>query len=165
MIILWDVETDVAPSMVALMQRAADAALEEEGVKCPCAVSVRLCDDDAIHELNKTYRGVDRATDVLSFPTVNYPAGITAGQADKLIRREYDDELDACMLGDLVISIPHMLAQAEEYGHSAEREGAYLLVHGVCHLMGYDHMVEDEKKVMRAMEEKILARVNMTREE
>ena len=69
------------------------------------------------------------------------------------------------MLGDLILSIPHVLAQAEEYGHSPEREAAYLLVHGLCHLMGYDHMVEDEKKEMRAMEEKILSAVGMGREE
>ena len=93
---------------------------------------------------------------MLSFPTVNYPKGVTAGHADKLLRRELDDELDACMLGDLIISVPHVLAQAQEYGHSPEREAAYLLVHGICHLMGYDHMVEDEKREMRAMEEKIL---------
>ena len=130
----------------------------------PCAVSVRLCDDEAIHEINREYRDTDRATDVLSFPTVNYPKGVTAGHADKLLRRELDDELDACMLGDLIISVPHVLAQAQEYGHSPEREAAYLLVHGICHLMGYDHMVEDEKREMRAMEEKILNAVGMSRD-
>ena len=95
---------------------------------------------------------------------MNYPKGVTAGHADKLLRRELDDELDACMLGDLIISVPHVLAQAQEYGHSPEREAAYLLVHGICHLMGYDHMVEDEKREMRAMEEKILNAVGMSRD-
>ena len=146
------------------MQSAADSALLCEGVEQECAVTVRLCDDDAIHEINRDYRGVDRATDVLSFPTVNYPENVTAGQAGRMLLREYDDELDACLLGDLIISIPHALAQAEEYGHSPERELAYLLVHGLCHLMGYDHMEEDEKKEMRAMEEKILASVGMSRD-
>ena len=88
---------------------------------------------------------------------------MTAGQADKYLRMEYDDELDACMLGDLILSIPHVLAQAEEYGHSPERECAYLLVHGICHLMGYDHIDEDDKKQMRAMEEKILTAIGQTR--
>lgn len=164
MILLWEIDTEVEPAWLSLMQTAADCALWAEGVTRPCAVSVRLCDDETIHEINREYRDTDRATDVLSFPTVNYPKGVTAGHADKLLRRELDDELDACMLGDLIISVPHVLAQAQEYGHSPEREAAYLLVHGICHLMGYDHMVEDEKREMRAMEEKILNAVGMSRD-
>jgi len=162
--LLWQIDTKVEPSWLSLMQTAADCALLTEGVQRECAVSIRLCDDDVIHEINREYRDVDRATDVLSFPTVNYPAGKTAGQADKLLRLEYDDELDACMLGDLILSVPHVLQQAEEYGHSPERECAYLLVHGLCHLMGYDHIEEDEKRRMRDMEEKILSAIGQTRE-
>lgn len=162
--LLWQIDTPVEPSWLSLMQTAADCALLTEGVQRACAVSVRLCDDEAIHAINLEYRGVDRATDVLSFPTVNYPAGVTAGQADAYLRRELDDELNACMLGDLILSVPHVLAQAEEYGHSPERECAYLLVHGLCHLMGYDHIEEDDKRKMRAMEEKILTAIGQTRE-
>ncbi len=162
--LLWQIDTEVAPSWLSLMQTAADCALLTEGVKRDCAVSIRLCDDEAIHEINREYRGVDRPTDVLSFPTVNYPAGLTAGQADQHLRRELDDELNACMLGDLILSVPHVLAQAEEYGHSPERECAYLLVHGLCHLMGYDHIEEDDKRRMRAMEEKILTAIGQTRD-
>ncbi len=162
--LLWQIDTEVAPSWLSLMQTAADCALLTEGVTRECAVSIRLCDDEAIHEINREYRDVDRATDVLSFPTVNYPAGLTAGQADKYLRRELDDELNACMLGDLILSVPHVLAQAEEYGHSPERECAYLLVHGLCHLMGYDHIEEDDKRRMRAMEEKILTAIGQTRD-
>ena len=165
MILLWEIDTPIAPALLSLMQAAADCALHMEGVTRPCAVSVRLCDDDAIHVINREHRGVDRATDVLSFPTVSYPVGVTAGQADKLLRMEWDDELNACMLGDLILSVPHVLAQAEEYGHSPQREAAYLLVHGICHLMGYDHMEENDKRRMRAMEEKILDAVGMSRDE
>ena len=165
MTLLWQMDTDVDPAWLSLIQTAADAALLAEGVTLPCAVSIRLCDDEAICEVNREYRGIDRATDVLSFPTVAYPAGITAGRADKLLRREFDDELDACMLGDLILSVPHVLAQAAEYGHSPEREAAYLTVHGLCHLMGYDHMEEDDRRRMRAMEEKILSSIGMAREE
>ena len=163
--LLWQIDTAVDPSLLSLMQAAADCALISEGVVRPCAVSVRLCDDETIHEINREYRGVDRATDVLSFPTVAYPAGVTAGQADRLLRKELDDELDACMLGDLVLSVPHVMAQAEEYGHSPQREAAYLLVHGLCHLMGYDHMEPEEQRSMRAMEEKILSAVGLGRDE
>ena len=163
--LLWQIDTAVDPSLLSLMQAAADCALISEGVARPCAVSVRLCDDETIHEINREYRGVDRATDVLSFPTVEYPEGVTAGQADRLLRKELDDELDACMLGDLVLSVPHVMAQAEEYGHSPQREAAYLLVHGLCHLMGYDHMEPEEQRSMRAMEEKILSAVGLGRDE
>ena len=162
--LLWQIDTQVEPAWLSLMQTAADCALLTEGVERPCAVSIRLCGDEEIHEINRDYRGVDRATDVLSFPTVNYPAGVTAGAADKLLRREYDDETDACMLGDLILSVPHVLAQAAEYGHSPEREAAYLIVHGLCHLMGYDHIEEDDKRRMRVMEEKILSAIGQTRE-
>ncbi len=162
--LLWQIDTHVAPAWLSLMQTAADCALLTEGVKRECAVCVRLCDDEAIHAINREYRGVDRATDVLSFPTVNYPAGRTAGEADKQLRLEYDDEVEAVMLGDLILSLPHVLAQAGEYGHSPERECAYLLVHGLCHLMGYDHIEDDDKRRMRAMEEKILAAIGQTRE-
>lgn len=165
MILLWDIQTQMDPALLSLMQSAADCALLMEGVVRPCAISVQLCDDDTIHVINRDHRGVNRATDVLSFPTVSYPQGVTAGQADKLLRREWDDELDACMLGDLVLSVPHVLAQAEEYGHSPQREAAYLLVHGICHLMGYDHIEEEDKRRMRAMEEKILSAVGMSRDE
>ena len=162
--LLWQIDTQVDPRYLSLMQTAADCALWMEGVSRPCAVNIRICGDDAIHEINREYRGVDRATDVLSFPTVNYPAGKTAGQCDKLLARELDDEVDACMLGDLIISMPHLLAQAAEYGHSPEREAAYLTVHGLCHLMGYDHIEDEDKKKMRAMEEKILSAIGMTRD-
>lgn len=164
MILQWEIDTPVDPALTALMQAAADCAVQTEGISRKCAVYVMLCDDETIHQINREHRQVDRATDVLSFPTVYYPQGVTARSADKLLRREYDDELNACMLGNLVISVPHIYAQAQEYGHSPQREAAYLLVHGLCHLMGYDHMEEEEKQQMRAMEEKILSAVGMTRD-
>lgn len=165
MILQWEIDTQVDPSLTSMMQTAADCALWMEGVAQRCAVCIRLCDDDAIHELNRDYRQVDRATDVLSFPMVNYPKGVTAGSAERHLRRAFDDELNACLLGDLVISVEHIYQQAQEYGHSPRREAAYLLVHGLCHLMGYDHIEEDERKVMRAMEEKILTAVGMDRDD
>jgi probable rRNA maturation factor len=141
------------------MQAAADYALIAEGIRAACFACVRLCDDKAICEINTRERNVNHATDVLSFPTVRYPAGFSAGSCEKLLKQEYDDETGCCFLGDIVISVPHLYAQAEEYGHSVEREATYLLVHGICHLMGYDHMEDEDKKRMRTMEEKILSNV------
>ncbi len=160
----WICESTLPPAMKEKMQAAADMCLTAEGVSVPCGITVRLCDDEAIAAVNAEQRGIGRATDVLSFPSVSYPAGKTAGQCGDLIRREYDDETDACFLGDIVISVPHIMSQAEEYGHSCEREAAYLLVHGICHLMGYDHIEEEDRSRMREMEEKILTAVSVPRD-
>ena len=149
----------------ALIKKAVNMALDAEGVDVPCIVSVMLTDDEGIHRVNNEFRGVDRATDVLSFPTVNYPKGKTAGACEALLREEFDPDTDACAIGDIVISMDHVRAQAAEYGHSERRECGYLLTHGLFHLMGYDHMTEAEKPVMRAMEEKALASIGLTREE
>ena len=148
-----------------LMQRCADAAQRTEGVSCPLSVFISVVDDEEIRTINREQRSKDASTDVLSFPTVNYPKGKTAGQCESLLREEYDPDTDACALGDIVISMDHVRAQAAEYGHSERRECGYLLTHGLFHLMGYDHMTDEDKPVMRAMEEKSLASIGLTREE
>ena len=148
-----------------LMQRCADAAQRTEGVSCPLSVFISVVGDEEIRTINREQRNKDASTDVLSFPTVNYPKGKTAGQCEHLLREEYDPDTDACALGDIVISMDHVRAQAAEYGHSERRECGYLLTHGLFHLMGYDHMTDEDKPVMRAMEEKSLASIGLTREE
>lgn len=149
----------------ALMQRCADAAQAAEGVTLPLAVFVEIVGDEEIRAINREQRGKDAATDVLSFPTINYSAGKTAGCSAAALRREYDPELGACALGDIIISMDHVRAQAREYGHSVQRESGYLLTHGLFHLMGYDHMTQEDKPVMRAMEERALASIGLSREE
>ena len=148
-----------------LMQRCADAAQRTEGVSCPLSVFISVVGDEEIRTINREQRNKDASTDVLSFPAVNYPKGKTAGQCEHLLREEYDPDTDACALGDIVISMDHVRAQAAEYGHSERRECGYLLTHGLFHLMGYDHMTDEDKPVMRAMEEKSLASIGLTREE
>lgn len=160
----WNIETPLPDEILAAMEKAAERSTLCEGIHVPCFVCVRLCDDEAIQKINCAYRGIDRPTDVLSFPSVAYPDGKTAGSCEKEIRREYDDDMDACFLGDIIISVPHVYLQAKEYGHSVAREAAYLMIHGVCHLMGYDHMQDEEKKKMRTMEEKVLSGDNITQE-
>ena len=162
--LIWQIDAPVDPGLTTLMQQAADCAAVTEGIRRPVAVSVRLCDDEAIHALNAVHRQVDRATDVLSFPLLTYPPGKTAGQVPTLLAQAYDDELNACVLGDLVISVPHILAQADEYGHSVQREAAYLLVHGLCHLFGYDHIDPEDQRRMRHMEETILSGIGLSRD-
>ena len=160
----WNCESPLPSNIIIKMQNAADMCLTAEGINTECSISVHLCNDAVIAEINQLYRGIDRSTDVLSFPSVSYPAGKTAGQCEQLIRMEYDDESDACFLGDIVISTEHIMTQAMEYGHSPEREASYLLVHGICHLMGYDHIEEEDRRKMRKMEEKVLSSVSVLRE-
>ncbi len=149
----------------APLSLVADCCQAAEGVQLPCWVHVLLTDDEEIHQINREQRGIDRATDVLSFPSVNYRPGCTARVSEKRLRREWDPELGACMLGDIIISYPHAVEQAQEYGHSVRRELCYLLAHALFHLMGYDHMEEDEKKEMRKMEEKALGMAGVTRDD
>lgn len=151
-------QTDAPLSLVA------DCCQLAEGVPLRCAVHVLLTDDERIHVLNREQRGVDRATDVLSFPTVNYKPGKTARDSLKRLRAEWDPDLGGCMLGDIVISREHAAMQAEEYGHSLRRELCYLFAHGLFHLMGYDHMDEDERREMRQMEEKALGMAGVSRD-
>lgn len=159
----WNILYPFDPAIINMMERAADLCLQYESVHIPCSISVCLCDDGKIKSINQEFRHIDHSTDVLSFPTINYLKGQTAGQCEKLLRQEYDDESGSCFLGDLIISVPHIQAQAKEYGHSEMREAAYLLVHGICHLMGYDHIENDEKEIMRKMEEKVLSSISADR--
>ncbi|MBQ8136722.1 MAG: rRNA maturation RNase YbeY, partial [Clostridia bacterium] len=148
-----------------LIQRACEAALAAEGVHTNTSVEIILTDDERIHALNQKNRGVDKATDVLSFPTCPFHPGKTAGAFPSLLRRAYDPDDGACFLGSIVISVPHARAQAAEYGHSVEREIAYLTTHAMFHLMGYDHMNEEDKLVMRSKEEEALKATVLSQED
>ena len=144
----------------ALLSRVIPAALEAEGVTVPCEVDVLLTDDEGIHQINLEQREVDRPTDVLSFPMFEFtPGEPPTDDADA------DPETGLVPLGDMVISLERARAQGEEYGHGTEREVAYLAVHSVLHLLGYDHLDEGPMKAqMREREEAILAALGITRE-
>lgn len=161
--IQWEQHVPVAPGTPFAL--TADCCQAAEGIQLPLAVHLLITDDEEIHRINAEYRQVDRATDVLSFPSVNYPKGQTARHCEKRLRAEWDPEAGACMLGDIIISYPHAKAQAAEYGHSLDRELCYLFAHGLFHLMGYDHMEEDERKEMRTMEDKAMGMAGISRED
>ena len=143
----------------ALIRKVIRTALAAEGVTAPCEVDVLLTDDENIHAINLDMRQVDRATDVLSFPEFDLHPGQLPGEEDA------DPGTGLIPLGDMVISMEHVAAQAKEYGHSQRRELAYLVVHSVLHLLGYDHLDEGpQKKQRRQREEAILAVLGITRE-
>ena len=136
----------------ALIKKAVNMALDAEKINVPCIVSVMLTDEDGIHAVNKEFRNVDSATDVLSFPMNE----LTAGEFDAE-GCERDMETGAVLLGDMMISVPRCEKQGEEFGHGYKRELMYLTVHSVLHLLGYDHVDEGEmKKLMRSREKEIM---------
>ena len=136
----------------ALIKKAVSMALDAEGIPVPCIISVMLTDDEGIHAVNQEFRGVDRATDVLSFPLNE----LEPGNFDPELC-ETDPETGGVMLGDMMISVPRCEAQGEEFGHGYKREIMYLTVHSVLHLLGYDHLDEGEMKAqMRAREKAIM---------
>jgi len=139
----------ISDELMALIRQGIVATLESEEIYEDVEVSLLLIDNKEIKHLNNEYRNVNEATDVLSFPM-------------------YDDleealDEDYLYLGDIVISGERAVEQAKDYGHSVEREIGYLTVHSVLHLLGYDHMDEEEKKVMREREEMILEKINLKR--
>ena len=141
-----------------------EAAEKAEGITRKCVVAVRFVTDEEIRIMNRAYRGIDRATDVLSFPCVDYPEGKTAKDCSGLLAQAYDDSMDGAFLGDIVISTEHAAAQAKEYGHGLLREYAYLLMHGLFHLLGYDHINDNDRKKMREKEEEALTAIGIRRE-
>ena len=135
------------------------AALAAEGVELPCEINVLLTDDAGIRQVNLDMRGVDRPTDVLSFPMFDLRPGERPQPGDE------DPETGLVPLGDMCISLERAAAQAAEFGHSVKRELAYLTVHSALHLLGYDHMDEGPmKRQMRLHEEFILDKLGITRE-
>ena len=142
----------------ALIRRTIRTALAAEGLTAPCEVDVLLTDDDGIHEINRELRQVDRPTDVLSFPEFELTPGQLPGPEDA------DPGTGLIPLGDMVLSMERVAAQAREYGHSKRRELSYLVTHSVLHLLGYDHLDEGHMKAqMRAREEAIMALLGLDR--
>jgi len=141
----------------AIVKKVLDKCFEEEGLlDSKLIMTITFTTPEEIRKINKKYRKIDKATDVLSFPMFE------KDELDEKIKNgdfPYED-----VLGDVIISIEKVREQAEEYGHSFERELSYMLVHGFYHLMGYDHIKEEDKKIMRPKEEKILNELKITRE-
>ena len=148
-----------------IINRVIEGAIEY--VDCPfySVVDVTFVDDEAIRQINKEYRQMDKSTDVLSFPMIDYEE---AGNFDFLEDDSYQDcfepDTGELLLGDIIISVEHMNKQAENYGHSVEREMAFLVAHSMFHLFGYDHMEDDERIEMERMQEDLLNKLGITRE-
>ena len=145
-----------------LIETAARAALEAEGVTGAYAC-VTVVNGQEIRSLNSRTRGVDAETDVLSFPEIRYPGKKTAKDAPELIKKAYEPSCGLAFLGDIVLNVARAEAQAKEFGHSAAREPAYLTAHAMFHLLGYDHMTDEDKRRMRAMEKRAMKKIGLFR--
>lgn len=159
----WNNDQDkmvVEDGLIELLNRLLQAAAEMEGIS-EGEVDLTFVDDEAIHELNRDYRSVDRPTDVLSF-AMNESLD---EEMDIVYELEEGEELDELtdVLGDIIISVERAKVQSEEYGHSLERELGFLFVHGFLHLLGYDHQDTASEQVMMGKQEAVLAQVGLVR--
>ena len=148
--ISWEIDED--KRLEDMIIETAKTALLIEGAKCDVDLSVVITDNENIREINNEQRKIDRATDVLSFP------GYEKDEWEELKKGE-----ELVYIGDIVISKEKVEEQAIEYGHSLDREFCYLVAHGMLHLMGYDHMVESDKAIMRGKEEEVMKKLNLER--
>lgn len=149
-------------------EEAAKSIIEQalDYLKCPYEVQLNLTltDNEGIHVINKEYRQIDRPTDVLSFPLVDYPEpNVFPDNLEEMAEDYYDLDTGELMLGDIIISVEKCKEQAKEYGHSELREYSFLIVHSMLHLFGYDHMEDDERLVMEEKQREILDKAGILR--
>ena len=154
----WDIEEN--EEYKKIIEKVVKTCFEEEQLlNTNLYLNVILTNPETIRQTNEKYRNIDKATDVLSFPMFQKE------EIDRLVEdSKHHEEPVEDVLGDIMVSIPKVIEQAEEYGHSVERELAYMIVHGFYHVMGYDHIKEEDKVIMRPKEEYILNKLNITRQ-
>ena len=155
---------EINEEQIEKLKKVIDFALKEEEVKVPYEISVLFVDNEEIKQINKENRNINRETDVLSFPMLDYENKMVFKEyyKDFVFDKTFLDE-DKLVLGDIVLSLEKALEQSKEYNHSFEREVSYLVVHSVLHLLGYDHMVDEDKVIMRRREEEILNLLDIKR--
>ncbi|EMS72231.1 rRNA maturation RNase YbeY [Ruminiclostridium cellobioparum] len=148
----------ISENINELIERTIDLCMKSEKLEKAYEVSVLIVDDEEIRKINREHRDIDKATDVLSFPMAEFENGeLISDEGD------YDPESEELMLGDIIISAETAKRQAHEYGHSFEREIAFLTAHSCFHLLGYDHMEEEEEKIMLGKQENILRQMGLNR--
>lgn len=161
----FEYETDIILKVnyKEIMTKVIDESLDYE--KCPYEVEVNciLTSNDEIREINQEYRAIDSPTDVLSFPMIDYEAPSDFTGLEENAGEYFNPDSGELMLGDIIISVEKVMEQAEKYGHSLERELAFLTAHSMLHLFGYDHMEDDERIVMESKQDEILKNLGITR--
>ena len=147
----------------SLAEKVMNACLDYAKFPYEAEVNLTLTDNKGIHTINKEFRQIDRPTDVLSFPMLSYETPGDFAFLDEEDCEDFNPDTGEALLGDIVISVEKVLEQAENFGHSIEREYAFLITHSMLHLFGYDHMTEDEASIMEAKQTEILNELNILR--
>ena len=161
---LWTDIADFVPdkeSITALLEKVLETGLSMEGVTAPVEISLTITDAEEVHRINQEFRGIDRTTDVLSFPMIEYDPEEELNR--QIENGEWNPDTKCVILGDIILNYEQAVAQAREYGHSVERELAFLTIHSLLHLLGYDHMTEPEDVEMRAHQSRVLDVLHITR--
>jgi probable rRNA maturation factor len=135
-----------------------EESMDYEGCPYEAEVNVLITDNEDIRQINQEFRNIDNPTDVLSFPMVDYDFPSDFDRLEDMANDYFNPETGELLLGDIVISIDKVIEQAEKYGHSENREMAFLVAHSMLHLFGYDHMEEEERQIMEQKQEEILSR-------
>lgn len=159
----YEIDTLLDLEYEEIMGRVMKESLEF--TKCPYEVeiSILLTDNEGIKKINQEFRNVDAPTDVLSFPMADYDEPGDFSEMEDSKDEYFNPDTGELMLGDIIISVDKVLEQAEKYGHSKERELAFLTAHSMLHLVGYDHMVEEERRIMEQKQEDILQLLGIVR--
>lgn len=147
-------KAEFSKEMESLIKEAVNLVADEAGLSEDFEVSVTICDDESIREINRDYRNIDKSTDVLSFPMFSY------SEPEVFAEEIFDGENT---FGDIIISLETAIRQSIEYGHSAEREVSFLVVHSMLHLLGYDHIEDADRALMRKREEYFLEKMGQRR--
>lgn len=155
-------ELELGLDYLEIADKVAEAVLDQEECPYESQIELLLTDNEEIRRINQEFRAIDRPTDVLSFPMVEFDK---PAEYDFLEEEDdcFDPETGELMLGNIVISKEKVVSQAEEYGHSLKREYAFLIAHSMLHLLGYDHIEEDERAVMEEKQRKVLGKLGIER--
>ncbi len=156
-------DTDQKLDYEGIFRLVAEKTLESEGCPFDCEISLTLVDQNEIRELNSEYRGIDKITDVLSFPLQEYSFPGDFSSFSKDDPEHFNRETEEFMLGDIVICRDKVFSQAEAFGHSPKREYAFLIAHSMLHLLGFDHEEKEDEKLMFAKQEEILSSLGILR--
>ena len=154
----YETEEELKLPYEEIITTVVNEALDYENCPYEAEVNVLLTDNEDIRQINKEYRDIDNATDVLSFPMADYDSQSDFDRLEDMASDYFNPETGELLLGDIVISVDKVKEQAEKYGHSETRELAFLVAHSMLHLCGYDHMVDEERLVMEKKQEEILKR-------
>lgn len=149
---------EISKDIQKLIEKAVKLCVKKEGFPYPCEASVTLTDNETIQDLNREHRSIDKPTDVLSFPLIEYINGEPQIQPGDI-----EPDSGQVFLGDIIISVEKAFEQAQSYAHSVDRELSFLAVHGILHLLGYDHETEDDEKLMFSIQEEVLNEMGLFR--